>query len=105
MKSNMNVTLSNSKLIDLSQKYGIPLYVYDGDKIQSQYNRFKQSFSSVEKLKIHYAVKALSNISILSFIKKLGAGIDCVSLEEIRLGLLAGFSPKDIIYTPNGVSF
>ena len=80
-------------------------YVYDGDKIQSQYNRFKQSFSSVEKLKIHYAVKALSNISILSFIKKLGAGIDCVSLEEIRLGLLAGFSPKDIIYTPNGVSF
>lgn len=58
----------------------------------------------MEKLKINYAVKALSNVSILKLLKDLGSGLDSVSIQEVQLGLLAGFEPKDIIFTPNGVS-
>jgi diaminopimelate decarboxylase len=55
-------------------------------------------------LKINYACKALNNISVLRFFKSLGSGLDTVSIEEVRIGLLAGFTPSEIIYTPNCVS-
>jgi diaminopimelate decarboxylase len=91
-------------LVDLALKYGTPLYVYDGDVIKNRYKTFKKSFK-VNNLKIHYAAKALTNISILKLFKELGAGLDCVSINEIKLGLNVGFSPSEIIFTPNGVSF
>lgn len=90
-------------LVDLGKKYGTPLYVYDGDKIKEKYSSFKSAFN-VNSLKIHYAAKALTNLSILRLFKELGSGLDCVSPQEISLGLKAGFSPEDIIFTPNGVS-
>lgn len=93
------------QLLELAETYGSPLYVYDADKIESQYNRLTHAFSKVGKLRIHYAVKALSNISILNFMRQLGAGLDTVSIQEIQLGLYAGFAPEAILYTPNGVSF
>ena len=93
----------NSKLIELADKYGTPLYVYDGDVIKEKYQSFKNAFK-VKDLKIHFAAKALSNLSILKLFKELGSGLDCVSIEEIKLGLKVGFKPEDIIYTPNGVS-
>jgi diaminopimelate decarboxylase len=96
--------MENNRLIDLAKKYQTPLYVYDANKIIDKYNLFKNSFN-VDDLKIHYAVKALSNINILKLFKKLGAELDCVSVEEIKLGLLAGFNPQNIIFTPSGVSF
>jgi len=80
------------------------LYVYDAHKIASQYNRLTSAFSQINSLKINYAVKALSNISVLKFLNGLGSGLDTVSIQEVKLGLKAGFNPKDIIYTPNGVS-
>lgn len=92
------------RLINLAEKYSTPLYVYDGDKIIAKYNSFKNAFK-VKNLKIHYAAKALTNISILRLFKELGAGLDCVSIEEIKLGLEAGFDKEEIIFTPNGVSF
>ncbi len=99
----MSENLMYDKMIGLANKYGTPLYVYDADTIINQYNAFKRAFK-VENLRIHYAAKALTNLSILRLFKELGAGLDCVSVEEIRLGLAAGFDPKDIIFTPNGVS-
>ena len=59
--------MENSQLTALANKYGSPLYVYDTDKIESQYNRLTNAFSSVKSLKLNYAVKALSNINILKF--------------------------------------
>ena len=96
--------MDNQLLVALSEKYGSPLYVYDADTIISQYNRIVNAFSEVESLKLNYAVKANSNISILKLFNKLQSGIDTVSIQEVQLGLKAGFSPKDIIFTPNGVS-
>ncbi len=96
--------MNNSQLVELATKYGSPLYVYDTDKIASQYHRLTNAFSNVKNLKLNYAVKALSNINILKFFKNLGAGLDTVSYQEVQLGLTTGINPKNIIYTPNGVS-
>ncbi len=96
--------MKNKFLISLTEKYESPLYVYDAEKIISQYQRLTNAFSGVKKLKINYAMKALSNISILKILKSLNAGLDTVSVQEVQLGLKAGFKPQDIIFTPNGVS-
>ena len=91
-------------LQQLATEFSSPLYVYDAEKIAFQYNRLQNAFKKVERFKVHYAVKALSNVSVLNYLKSLGSGLDTVSIQEVLLGLHAGFDPKDIIYTPNGVS-
>ena len=91
-------------LLDITKKHESPLYVYDSEKIRSQYDRLTAAFSNVQNVKINYAVKALSNISILKLVNSFGAGLDTVSIQEVKLGLLAGVHPSDIIFTPNGVS-
>ena len=96
--------MERTQLLNIANKYGSPLYVYDTDKIESQYNRLTNAFSSVKNLKLNYAVKALSNINILKFFKNIGAGLDTVSIQEVQLGLTTGIDPKKIIFTPNGVS-
>src|ERR1044072_1639007 len=96
--------METKHLLQLAEEFGSPLYVYDAEKIQSQYQRLEKAFSKVNHLRINYAVKSLSNISILKLLKQMGSGLDTVSIQEVQLGLLAGFSPQDIIYTPNGVS-
>ena len=96
--------MKRTQLLELTNKYGSPLYVYDTDTIESQYNRLTNAFSTVKNLKLNYAVKALSNINILKFLKNIGAGLDTVSIQEVQLGLTTGIDPKKIIFTPNGVS-
>ena len=91
-------------LQQLATEFGSPLYVYDAEKIASQYQRLTNAFNKVDRFKVHYAVKALSNITVLKYLKSLGSALDTVSIQEVQLGLHAGFDPKDIIYTPNGVS-
>lgn len=91
-------------LLELAKKYDSPLYVYDTEKIKSQYERITSAFSKVKNVKINYATKALSNVNILKVLNNLNSGLDTVSFQEVKLGLLAGFDPQDIIYTPNGVS-
>jgi diaminopimelate decarboxylase len=100
----MNLSMSKIPYIDIAQQYGAPVYIYDAQRIASQFDRLKSAFTSVKNLKLHYAVKANSNLSILRFIHSLGAGLDTVSIEEVKLGLLAGVPADQIIYTPNGVS-
>lgn len=95
--------ISDIDILDICNKYGTPLYVYDADTIIAQYNRLISSFN-VKDLRIIYAAKALSNISVLKLFNKIGAGLDTVSIEEVRLGLLAGFAPDNILFTPNSVS-
>jgi len=83
-----------TELLGLANTYGSPLYIYDTDKIESQYNRLTEAFGTVKNLKLNYAVKALSNINILKFFKNIGAGLDTVSIQEVQLGLTTGIDPK-----------
>ena len=96
--------MNNTTLLQIAKDYDSPVYVYDAETITIQYNRLTKAFSKVKQLKLNYAVKALSNISVLKLFNTLGSGIDTVSIQEVQLGLNAGFKPEDIIFTPNGVS-
>ncbi|ADV47677.1 diaminopimelate decarboxylase [Cellulophaga sp. E16_2] len=96
--------MTNHDLLNIAKTYGDPVYVYDSEKIIAQFNRLTNAFSGVKKLKLNYAAKALSNITILKLMNSLGSGLDTVSIQEVQLGLLAGFKPENIIFTPNGVS-
>ncbi len=96
--------MKHSDLLKIAQNYGAPVYVYDSEKIISQFDRLTKAFGNVPKLKLNYAAKALSNLAILRLMNSLGSGLDTVSIQEVQLGLMAGFRPQDIIYTPNGVS-
>ncbi len=95
--------LGGVDLLQLVDQYESPLYVYDAGTMQKQFDKLYNAFPGV-KLHIHYACKALSNLSVLKLMKKFGTGLDAVSIQEVWLGLKAGFSPDEILYTPNGVS-
>ena len=96
--------MSTIPYIAIAEEFGAPVYVYDANRIATQFNRLKNAFHTVEQVKLHYAVKANSNLSILRLVHGLGAGLDTVSIEEVKLGILAGVPAEQIIYTPNGVS-
>ncbi len=105
MQSTENAfVLDNALLQSLSKEYGTPLYVYRTDIMEKQYKRLKQAFTGLDT-HFNYACKALSNINVLRFFNHLGAGLDTVSIEEVQLGLNAGFTADQIIFTPNCVSF
>ena len=96
--------MENSVLTSIANQFGSPIYVYDAEKIEHQYTRLSKGFQHVSQLRINYAVKALSNVNILSYLHSLGAGLDTVSIQEVKLGLYAGVPAHMIIFTPNGVS-
>lgn len=91
-------------VLDICKQFGTPLYLYDADKITSQIKSLKSAFSDSE-VKIKYAAKALTNVSILKHIRKQGCGIDVVSIDEAKLALKAGFNPREIMFTPSCVHF
>ena len=96
--------MNEATLLSIAQQEGHPVYVYDANKIEQQFSRLQNAFSGIEKLRINYACKALSNLSVLGLMKKMGSGLDTVSIQEVQMGIEAGFEPQDIIFTPNGVS-
>jgi len=100
---NEEYAVEGLSLLSLSEEFGTPLYVYSGAKIREQYQKLAKAFNGID-VKIKYACKANSNVNILKLLKQEGSGLDTVSMNEVRLGLKAGFGPEEILYTPNGVS-
>ncbi len=100
----MAPTLSNEILLKAAKEFSTPLYVYDEERIHFQYAKLIHAFQKSD-VSIFYACKALSNINVLRIFRDLGAGIDCVSLNEVQFALKAGVDPSKIIFTPNSVSF
>jgi diaminopimelate decarboxylase len=97
-------TIQGLNVLDIADQFGTPLYIYDGDKIAHQVKTLKNAFSDTD-VKVKYAAKALTNVSILKLIRKHGAGIEVVSLEEARIAMKAGYTSPEIVYTPSGVDF
>lgn len=98
------MSLSSAQLITIAETYGSPVYIYDAATIEQQYRKLTSAFENCNA-KFFYACKALSNINILQLIHSLGSNLDCVSINEVQLGLKAGFTPQQIIFTPNCVDF
>jgi diaminopimelate decarboxylase len=87
----------------LVEKHGSPLYIYESATMIRQYKRITDAFKD-SRVKINYACKALTNLNVLKLFRSLGSGLDAVSVQEVTLGLRAGFDPQDILFTPNCVS-
>lgn len=98
----MATILKPSQLIEIAEEFGTPVYIYHAEKIKEQYHKLTSAFQKTD-VQFFYACKALSNINILKYIQELGASLDCVSINEVKLGLLAGFSKERILFTPNCV--
>ena len=100
----MTHSLLHDHLIQIANEFGTPVYVYHAEKIKEQYEKLNNAFKGCNA-RFFYACKALTNINILKYMRKLGAGADCVSINEVKLALMAGFAKQDILYTPNCVDF
>ena len=96
--------LSNKQQVQAATEYGTPLYVYHAEKIKEQYDRLLKAFEGTDS-RFFYAAKALTNISILRYIRNIGCSIDCSSINEAKLAARAGFVPENILYTSNNISF
>lgn len=93
-------------MIDLktiADKYKTPLYLYDFNHMQTQYELLKQAFGARKSL-VAYAVKANSNLSVIKHFASLGSGADCVSIGEVKRALKAGVDKYKIIFSGVGKS-
>ena len=98
----MPETLNSQQLVQIANEFGTPVYVYHAERIAEQYSKLQIAFKNCNA-RFFYACKSLTNINILKLINSLGASLDCVSINEVQLGLMAGFKATDILYTPNCV--
>ncbi|MBP7513279.1 MAG: diaminopimelate decarboxylase [Flavobacteriales bacterium] len=85
---------------ELAALVGTPVYVYDSAIMARQVARLRSAFDRVP-VRLMYACKALTNVSVLRWMRALGCGLDAVSIQEVELGLRAGFAPENILFTPN----
>lgn len=100
----MSEQLSHQQLLEVAKEFGTPVYIYHAEKIKEQYQKLTSAFNG-SNVVFFYACKALTNISVLKYIRSLGANIDCSSINEVKLALHAGFIPQQVLYTSNGISF
>jgi diaminopimelate decarboxylase len=103
-RQNNSYSIQGVPVLELCEQFGTPLYLYDAEKIEKQLKQLSGAFKGM-KVRFKYAAKALTNISILKFMRSQGVGLDVVSIQEAHIGLRAGYKPEEILYTPNCVSF
>ncbi|MEM2394460.1 MAG: diaminopimelate decarboxylase [Candidatus Bathyarchaeia archaeon] len=86
--------------VKLAETFGTPLYVISENKIKENYRKLYEAFSKkYRKFRILYSAKANTNLSVLKILHNEGAYVDTVSAGEVYLALMAGFNPKEILYT------
>jgi diaminopimelate decarboxylase len=95
--------IDRNSFLKYAEKYGTPLYVYNGDLIINRYSEL-YNYITWPKLKILYAMKANYNVGILNLLKNNRAFLDTVSPAEVHLGLKLGFEKEDILFTSNNIT-
>ena len=101
---NNQYQLQGLSVLAIAEQFNTPLYVYDAAKITEKIAELKNAFAGIN-LKIKFAGKALTNVSVLKLMRQNGVELDVVSPQELQLGLLAGYAGSQITFTPSGVSF
>lgn len=86
---------------EISRKFKTPLYLYDAEIVKNRAASFNDAFENSGN-KIHFAVKANSNLSILNIIQAEGLGADIVSIGEYEAAIRAGFNADDITFAGVG---
>ncbi len=88
-------------LTSIAATVGTPTYVYSAGEIRAAYVRLAQALAGLP-VHIHYAMKANSNLAVLSVVRECGAGVDVVSAGELHRARLAGFAGSDIVFAGVG---
>lgn len=94
-------------LIDLAKEYGTPLYVYSKKALTESYEAYDKACidgKGKRRARIHYAMKANSNLAVIDLFKQLGAGFDLVSGGELARALAIGADPKSLVFAGVGKS-
>ena len=91
--------MNKELLAEIAHLYGTPAYVYDLDTVSRRYRLLEKHFAGMP-VDIHYAVKANFHPAVLTHLRELGAGVDCVSVHEVERALEMGFEPSQILFTP-----
>jgi len=91
----------NLKIQDIVARFGTPLYIYSRKTLLDHYLKLQSAFRSINSL-ICFSIKANSNLAILKYLVKHGAGLDVVSGGELFRALRVGCSPKKIVYASVG---
>ncbi len=99
-----NLYFDGFSVKDLAQRFDTPLYVISEKRIRENYNRLHDALSrNYKDLRIYYACKANTNLTVLKILQSEGAYLDTVSPGEVFLGLSSGFTPDRILFTGTSV--
>ena len=96
--SNGQLCAEQVPLSQIAEQFGTPCYIYSRAALESQWQQLDSAFGTHPHT-ICYAVKANSNLAVLSVLAKLGSGFDIVSEGELRRVLLAGGDPKKVVFS------
>ncbi len=88
-------------LEDLARATDTPCYVYSAGMIRAQYTALSRALSAIPH-RLHFSVKANSNLGVLALLRELGAGVDIVSGGELYRALRAGFTGADMVFSGVG---
>ena len=91
----------NIPLADIANEVGTPAYVYSRATLSRHYQAFENALDGIPHL-VCYAVKANSNLAVLSVLAKLGAGFDIVSGGELERVIRAGGDPARVVFSGVG---
>lgn len=88
---------------EIAARFGTPTYVYSRAILTEAFRHYQQALAS-HRASICYAVKANSNLGILSLFARLGAGFDIVSGGELARVLAAGGQADQVLFSGVGKS-
>ena len=94
-------------LADLAKEFGTPLYVYSKKALTEAYQAYDKACvdsSGKRRARVHFAMKANSNLAVIDCFKKLGSGFDLVSGGELARALAVGADPKSLVFAGVGKS-
>jgi diaminopimelate decarboxylase len=96
------VRIQEIEYAELAERFGTPLYVYDGDKLARRFTELQEL--SHPRLEIFFSLKSNPNISVFSLLHSYGARAEVSSLVELRTALAAGAAGEEIIFLGPGKS-
>jgi diaminopimelate decarboxylase len=88
-------------IAELARRLGTPLYIYSARTLRRHFRVMSEAFKGRDVL-ICFAMKALSNLSVLKLFSDLGAGFDIVSVGELMRCLRVGADPGKIVFSGVG---
>ncbi len=94
-------------LDQIAKQFGTPTYVYSKKALSDAFNAYEAACkkpNGERRARVHYAMKANSNLAILNLFAKLGAGFDIVSAGELARVLAAGGSANQVVFSGVGKS-